>query len=69
MYARRRSVKQKNRIQNQQITTHKNSKMSIKKIIAVATVGLVLTSCSSRGWSCKARYVNTKSLSTEKKAA
>lgn len=43
--------------------------MSIKKIIAVLVVGLILTSCSSRGWSCKARYVNAKPVVTEKKAA
>lgn len=43
--------------------------MSIKKIIAVAIIGLVLTSCSSSGWSCKARYVNAKPIVTEKKAA
>lgn len=43
--------------------------MSFKKIIAVLVVGLVLTSCGSRGWSCKSRYVNTKPVVTEKKAA
>ena len=43
--------------------------MSIKKIISVLAVGLVITSCSSRGWSCKARYVNAKPNNTEKKAA
>ena len=43
--------------------------MSIKRIIAVLVVGLILTSCSSRGWSCKARYVNAKTVTTEKKAA
>ncbi len=43
--------------------------MSIRKIIAVVAVGTILTSCSSRGWSCKSRYVNTKSVATEKKAA
>jgi PBP1b-binding outer membrane lipoprotein LpoB len=43
--------------------------MSIKRIIAVAAVGLILTSCSSRGWSCKSRYVNTKPVVTEKKVA
>lgn len=43
--------------------------MSIKKIIAVLAVGLLLTSCS-RGWSCKARYVNAKKpIVTERKAA
>ena len=43
--------------------------MSIKKIIAVVAVGLILTSCSSRGWSCKSRYVNAKPVVTEKKTA
>ncbi len=43
--------------------------MSIKKSIAVLAIGLVVTSCSSRGWSCKARYVNAKLVATEKKAA
>lgn len=43
--------------------------MSIKKSIAVVAVGLILTSCSSRGWSCKARYVNSKTVTTDKKAA
>jgi hypothetical protein len=43
--------------------------MSIKKSIAVLIVGFLLTSCSSRGWSCKVRYVNSKPVVTEKKAA
>jgi len=43
--------------------------MSIKRIIAVVAVGLILTSCSSRGWSCKARYVNAKPVATKQKAA
>ena len=43
--------------------------MSNKKIIAVVVVGLVLTSCSSKGWSCKTRYVNTKQAVTDKKTA
>jgi hypothetical protein len=43
--------------------------MSIKKIIAGVAVVTLLTSCSSRGWSCKARYVNTKTVTTDKKAA
>ncbi len=43
--------------------------MSIRKIIAVVAVGSVLTSCSSRGWSCKARYVNAKSVVTKQKTA
>jgi hypothetical protein len=43
--------------------------MSIKKSIAVLVVGFLLISCSSRGWSCKARYVNAKPVVTEKKAA
>jgi len=43
--------------------------MSIKKIIAVVGIGVILTSCSSRGWSCKSRYVHVKPVVTEKKAA
>ena len=43
--------------------------MSIKKSIAVVAVGLILTSCSSRGWSCKARYVHAKPANAEKKIA
>ena len=43
--------------------------MSIKKSIAVVAVGLILTSCSSRGWSCKLRYVNAILVVTVKKAA
>ena len=43
--------------------------MSFKKSIAVIVVGFLLTSCSSGGWSCKARYVNAKPIVTEKKAA
>jgi hypothetical protein len=43
--------------------------MSIKKIIAGVAVASILTSCSSRGWSCKSRYVNGKQIVTEKKAA
>jgi PBP1b-binding outer membrane lipoprotein LpoB len=43
--------------------------MSIKRIIAVVAVASILTSCSSRGWSCKARYVHAKPVATEKKAA
>jgi hypothetical protein len=43
--------------------------MSIKKSIAVVLVAIVLSSCSSRGWSCKSRYVNAKPVITEKKAA
>jgi hypothetical protein len=43
--------------------------MSIKRIIAVVAVTSILTSCSSRGWSCKSRYVHAKPVVTEKKAA
>jgi hypothetical protein len=43
--------------------------MSIKKSIAVVVIGLTLASCSSRGWSCKAKYVNTKPIVTKNKAA
>lgn len=43
--------------------------MSIKRSIAVIAVASILTSCSSRGWSCKARYVHAKPVVTEKKAA
>jgi PBP1b-binding outer membrane lipoprotein LpoB len=43
--------------------------MSIKKISAALVIGLVLTSCSSRGWSCKARYVHAKPANAEKKIA
>lgn len=43
--------------------------MSIKKIIVVVGVGVILTSCSSRGWSCKSRYVHAKPVATKTKAA
>lgn len=43
--------------------------MSIKKSIAVMVIGLILTSCASRGWSCKSRYVNAKPVVSEKKTA
>jgi hypothetical protein len=42
--------------------------MFIKKSIAVFVVSIFLTSCSSRSWSCKSKYVNAKPVITEKKA-